>query len=97
MREIIPEPVSRPPEDGASGRVQVAVIALIVGAAAVAAWMERSQKQKAREARYYVVNGSQRLKSSWSRLHRTVVGRGRIIAGSAIKEASGLLVLYPVC
>ena len=68
MREIVPEPVSRPPEDGASGRVLVAFIALVLGAAAVAAWMERSQKRKAREARYYLVNGSQRLKFSWSRL-----------------------------
>jgi hypothetical protein len=68
MREIIPEPISKPPEDGVSGRVLVAVIALILGGAAVSVWMERSQKQKAREARYHEVNGSQRLTSSWSRL-----------------------------
>lgn len=68
MREVVPEPASQPPQDGASGRVLVAVIVIVLAVAAVAAWKERSQKQKAREARYYVVNGSKRLKSGWARL-----------------------------
>ena len=91
MREIIPEPVSKTPVASVPGRIPVALIALVLGIAAVAAWMNHDQKQKERAARYYVVNGSQRLKSSWARLQ----------LGQSAEEVAALLgqpsKKYPTC